>query len=65
MPAIPISEDEQSEATCVELIASTVQARGSYCEPLAIAIRSLNAVCARIFHLDPPEDEQRAAGGAP
>lgn len=54
MPAEPVPPEQQAEITTVLLIASTVQARGSYMEPFADAVRALNGVCARIHNLPDP-----------
>ena len=63
MPASPIPSDQQTEIDSVLLIASSVRARGSYTEPFGEAVRTLNGVCARIFHAPDPEP-QRAAGAS-
>lgn len=64
MAAEPIAPEEQSEIDTVLLVASKVQARGSYSEPFADAVRALNAICARIFHAPDPDATEDAAAGA-
>jgi len=60
MPALPIAPEQQAEIDTLKLITSTLRKRGSYTEPMAAAVRALNAECARIFHAPVVNDRNGA-----
>lgn len=65
MAAEPIAPEQQAEIDTVLLIASTVKNRGSFTQPFADAVATLNGICARIFKApDPDADEEPKVGWA-
>ena len=57
MPAEPVPPEQQSEVMTINLMASVIEKRGSYCTEFGGALARMNAICARIFNrIDPDAD---------